>query len=266
MITNANAATAATKIATQRTEFIALSDCAPAGYQRTTRDAHVADIAKNFDEAKVGTLTVSFRDGKYYIIDGLHRSKALKANGYTHALAIVLTGLTYEQEAELFRRLNKDKREVSTFDDFRAGLEAKDETCVTISEIVKNNGFQIGKSKTFYCIQSIKALFDIVADYGAEVLDDTLCLLANTWGGIQRASVSEFLLGTAEFVSRYGMREFADRMKDKYAIVCYDYSEAMRFNGSAGSSTSRKKFCRILVEHYNKGYAHNNKKRLKWEE
>ncbi|GHV17369.1 hypothetical protein FACS189425_03470 [Clostridia bacterium] len=255
-----------TKSTTQHSEFIALADCTPTNYQCTTKDAHVTDISNNFDEAKLGTLTVSLRDGKYHIIDGLHRSKALKTLGYTHALAIVLTGLTYEQEAELFRRLNKDKREVSTFDDFHAGLEAKDEMCVKINDIIKANGFQISKGSGFSNIQSIKALCGIVEYYGYKVLDDTLCLLANTWSGIPKASDYEFLIGTAEFVSRYGMREFAERMKDKYAVICFEYSEAMRFRGSVGSATSRHKFCRILVEQYNKGYAHNNKKRLVWEE
>lgn len=129
------------------------------------------------------------------------------------------------------------------------------------------NGFRIGRgSQNFYNIASILTLFTIVGDFGYPVLDDTLCLIANTWSGIARASQSECLLGVAEFVHRYGMADFAERMRDKFSVVWYDYSEAMRNRGSAGSSASRKKFCRALVEQYNKGIRRNCKKYLVWEE
>ena len=254
------------KMTSQRVEHIALAACVPTNYQRTTSNSQVTDIIDEFDEARLGTLTVSLRDGNYHIVDGLHRSKALKALGYTHALCIVLTGLTYEQEAALFRRQNDNKRNILTFEDFAAGLEERDEMCIRINNIVKANSFQVGKGESFFKLASVKALQTIVRDYGYGVLDDTLCLLANTWSSIPRASHYESLLGVAEFVYRYGIADFAERMKDKFSVVFYDYSEAMRVRGSIGSTTSRKKFCRILVEHYNKGFAHNNKKRLVWED
>jgi hypothetical protein len=253
------------KIANQRIDYVALDECVPTKYQRVTSDGQVEDIVNGFDDAKVNVLTVSLREGKYHIVDGLHRSKALKDLGITHALCIVLTGLTYEQEADYFRKQNINKRNILTFDDFKAGLEAKDEVCLKINDILKANEFQIGKGG-FYKIASIHALFTIVKDYGYKTLDDTLCMLANTWSSIPKASSSEFLLGAAEFVSRYGIAEFAERMKEKYAVIFFEYTEAMRVRGYAGSVSSRKKFCRILVEHYNKGFGSNNKKRLKWEE
>ena len=73
------------KVPNQRIEVIALSECVPTNYQRPTSDNQVAKIVGDFDEAKLGVLTVSLRDGCFHIVDGLHRSKALKAHGYTHA-------------------------------------------------------------------------------------------------------------------------------------------------------------------------------------
>jgi hypothetical protein len=220
---------------------------------------------KKFTEAKLGVLTVSLRRGNYYIVDGLHRSAALKKLGYTHAPCIVLTGMTYEQEADFYRKQDENKRPMSTFDDFKAGIEAKDEMCLNIQKILKDNKFQIGRGG-FYKIQSIQTLFVIVRDFGYKTLDDTLFLLANTWGDIAKASDSEFLLGTAEFVYRYGIAEFSERLKSKFSVICYDYAESMRVRGSIGSTTSRKKLCRIFVDHYNKGIRANSKKRLQWED
>jgi hypothetical protein len=254
-----------TKKTNHTMEYIALNQCAPADYQRNTNDRQVSAIVKKFDEAKLGSLTVSLRDGKYYIIDGLHRSKALKALNYTHAPCIVLRGLTYEQEAAYFRNQNQDRRGITKFDDYKAGLEAKDEVCLKIDEILRANEFQVGKGG-FYKIAAVKALFTIVKEYGYKTLDDTLCLLASTWSNVDRASSSEFLLGVAEFVHRYGVAEFSERMKDKFAVVVYEYTEAMRICGAIGSYFSRKRFCAILVDNYNKGLKRNYKKYLKWED
>ena len=254
------------KAPNQRIQLIALDECVAADYQRTTKDQQVEKIINEFDEAKLGVLTVSLRDGNYHIVDGLHRSKALKALGYTHAFGVVLTGLTYEQDAAYFRRQNENRRIIATFDDFKAGLEEKDEMCLNVARIVEANGFQIGRGNSFSQIASIQALFTIVKDFGYQTLDNTLCLLANTWSGIPKATQCESLLGVAEFVSRYGMAEFAERLRSEFGVVYYEFTEAMRMQGSIGSSTSRKKFCRVLVSRYNKGLRSNSKRHLSWEE
>jgi len=254
------------KVPNQRIQLIALDECVPANYQRATSIQQVEKIISEFDEARLGILTVSLRDGRFHIVDGLHRSLVLKTLGYTHAFGLVLTGMTYEQEAAYFRRQNENRRNILTFDDFKAGLEEKDERCLKVDQIVRANEFQIGRGNSFFQIASIQALFTIIRDFGYKVLDDTLCLLANTWSGIPQATRCESLLGVAEFVSRYGMAEFAERLKAGFAAVYYDYTEAMRMQGSIGSSTSRKKYCRALVTHYNKGLRSNSKKYLIWEE
>lgn len=251
----------------QHIALIALALIEPSDYQRPTNPTQVENIVKRFDEAKLGVLTVSDRDGKYHIIDGAHRACALRAFGFTHALCVVLTGLTYEQEADLFRNQNQDKRPLTPADLFKAGLASGDEQCLKINRIVATNGFVLGMSgRSFFKIAAINTLYMIVVDYGYTVLDDTLCLIATTWSGIERASQRECLLGVAEFVHHYGMADFSERLRDKFSVIWYDYVEAMRVQGSIGSSTTRKKFCRVLVEHYNKGLNHNSKKRLKWEE
>ena len=258
----------ATKTTNQQIKMVALSDMEPeSGYQRPTSDAQVESIVRKFDETKLGTLTVSHRDGRYHIIDGAHRSKALRKLGYTHAPCVVLNGLTFEQEAEYFRNQNQDRRLIKPLEFFKAGLVSGDEQCVRINRLVRSNGFNIGSGNNdFFKIAAIQALFTIVEDYGYEALDDTLCLLASTWSGLTKASQAECLLGVAEFVSCYGMVDFPERMKDKFSVVHYDYTEAVRMRVSAAPVSSRKKFCHILVEHYNKGLPKSSKKRLKWED
>ena len=261
-----NSLCANAKTTNQRIELVALSDMVTeSGYQRPTNPKQVAKIAREFNESKLGVLIVSHRDGKFHVIDGSHRAKALRELGLTHALCQV-TSMTYEQESDFFMNQNENKRNLNPADTFNAGIEAKNKMCLNINAIVKANGFNIGRSKIdFKQISAIHALFTIVKDYSYDVLDDTLCLIASTWAGIPKASHSEFLLGVAEFVSQYGMVEFVDRMRDKFAVVYFEYCKAMR-QGFHGSTKSRKKFCRVLVEQYNKGLRSNQKAYLKWED
>ena len=251
------------KATNQRFAFVPLAKIEPSDYQRSTKSAQVESIIKNFDEAKLGTLTVSLRDEKYCIIDGAHRLSALRALKYTHALCEIISGLTFEQEADYFMRQNQDKRPLKPVDLFKAGIIAGDEKCLGINEIVKANSFSIGFAyKNFYQIGAIHALFSIVEDYGFKTLDNTLCLLANTWAGIAKATSGDCLLGVAEFVHRYGVGEFDKRLSDSFPVVWYEYKETVR--RTQKSSKARKSFCRILVEHYNKGLGARSKKRLKW--
>jgi hypothetical protein len=144
---------------------------------------------------------------------------------------------------------------------FKAGIIAGDVKCLKIEEIVKANSFTIGFSyKEFKQIGAIQALFSIVDDYGFEVLDDTLCIIANTWAGIGRATSGDCLLGVAEFVHRYGVLDFDKRLSDSFQAIWYEYRE----NTRRGKANARKCFCKVLVDFYNKGLG-RGKNRLKWE-
>jgi len=256
------------KITNQRIELITLNKIVPAGYQRSTNAAQVSNIISKFNEAKLDALLVSEqRNGTFHVIDGAHRTEALREMGYTHAMARVLTGLTYEQEAELFARQNDDIRRLTGLDYYKAGVIAKDDICLSIEQILSQNGFQVGKGKDFKNISAVQTLQTILQEYGKQVLDETLCLIASTWYGLPKATSREFLIGIAEFVSRYGMANFSERLKDKYALICYEYTEAVKRSAFLVNThnTIRRNFCRVLVEQYNKGLRSNQKAFLKLE-
>ena len=253
------------KTTKQKYAFVPLTQIEPGDYQRATNFVQVKNIVRNFDEAKLGTLTLSRRDGKYYIIDGAHRLSALRALGYTHALCEILEGLTYKDEADYFRRQGQDKRALRPIDLFKAGIIAGDEMCIGIREIVDSNDFKIGfNNKDFYQIGAVDALFTIVKEYGFAVLDDTLCLIANTWLEIPKATSGDCLLGVAEFVNKYGMASFAERLDNRFSIIWHEYRETGK--SARNSAKARKLFCRTLVKYYNRGLGSKSKDRLIWDE
>lgn len=252
----------------QTIKMLPLESLQPGGYQRPTNSAQVNKIAASFDEAKLGTPIVSARDGRYHLLDGAHRTAALRQIGYTHALCLVLTGLSYKDEADYFRTQNANIRPLTRYNLFKAGLEAGDEMCVRIDEIVRSNGFVVGMSADrFNTIAAIFALTTICTVYGYDTLNDTLALIRATWDGVNATTRREFLVGAAEFTHRFGKAEFAGRMKLKsIAAIWQDYlAETGHTNRAACDPAMRKAFCRVLVCHYNAGLGSTSRKRLTME-
>lgn len=254
-----------TKTTSHVTKMIPLDELLMGGYQRPTNTAQVEKIVANFDEAKLGFPIVSERDGKYHLLDGAHRVAAMRILGYTAAMCIVLSGLSYQDEAEYFRTQNQNSRRLTSYNLFKAGLESEDEMSVKINEITRSNGFTVGMSgRNFNSISAIFALITICSVYGSETLGETLRLLRSTWEGIANVTRREFLVGTAEFVARFGSVHFAERMRYKsIAEIWQDYLiESGHSNRIASDPAMRRAFCRVLVRHYNKGLASNSKMRL----
>jgi hypothetical protein len=256
------------KVPNQKIELIALDDMEPdTKFQRPTKVSQVESIVKKYDDAQLGVITVSWRDGKYQVIDGAHRAKSLRDLGYTHAYCVVLNGLNLAQEADYFRKQNQDRRQTTIGDNFKAGITAEDEQVIRINEIAMSHGFHIGTGvRKSHRLRALTAVYDIVNNYGYEVLDATLKLIAATWPGIRRAAQAEGLVGIAEFASRFNADDFPARMKDRFASVWYEYTVAMSVHASISTVNGRKTFCRVLVEHYNKGLGSNSKRRLRMEE
>ena len=81
-------------------------------YQRPVRDCDVAELVREWDPRLLTPLVVSYRDGRYNLVDGQHRVCAMRRkNGGKDVTALcrVYHGLTYEQEAELYYKLDKAK-------------------------------------------------------------------------------------------------------------------------------------------------------------
>ena len=103
------------KMTSQTIRLLPVGELLVGGYQRPTNTAQVEKIAARFDEAKLGLPIVSERGGQYHLLDGAHRAAALRKLGYTHAMCIVLTGLTYADEAEYFRTQNQNTRQLTRY-------------------------------------------------------------------------------------------------------------------------------------------------------
>ena len=86
-------------------------------YQRGVERKRVELIARDFNEYIVNEPKVSFRNGRYYVMDGQHTIEGcilLNGGEDRPILCKVYTGLTMEQEALLFAEQKRRTKSIST--------------------------------------------------------------------------------------------------------------------------------------------------------
>lgn len=260
------------KAANKKIEELVLDQIVISSYQRPINQRRVEKIAAAFNPAKLGVLVVNHReDGTYAILDGQHRLAAMRAKGITVGTAVVLEGMTLEDEADHFRRQGENVAKLSSIDLFNAGLVAGDEVHRNIDQILTSHGFRAHRTSGPKQIMAIATLERIATQYGYHVLDIVLGYIEASWPTDPTAVRREMLAGFTEFVLRFGRavtpEQFGERMRDKLPADMF-YEHRRR---TVGTATSRNAFnpsvrfalCAVIVEAFNKGLAPNSRQRLK---
>jgi len=181
--------------------------------QRDMRNAKVNEIAGDFDPDRLGTIVVSYRDGKFYVVDGQHRVEAMRCIGWgdQQVEAWVHEGLTEQQEAKLFLHLN-NQLTVNALDKFKIAVTAGDTEAAAIAEVLEPLGLRITTGKAPGTITSVGTVKRIHAKYGPEVLGRALAITKCAFGDEGLTSV--VIEGIALLVARY-----ADVLDDNRAIA-----------------------------------------------
>ena len=96
-------------------------------YQRVLGKT-VNKLMTDWNDEKCGFLLVSYRDGKFYIIDGQHRYSVAKAKGISSLPCIIFTGLTSRDEALKFAKQQENVNKLNHYDTFKANIACGDES------------------------------------------------------------------------------------------------------------------------------------------
>lgn len=125
-------------------------------------------IATNWNDMLVGTIICSYRDCRFYVIDGATRCRAAKFLGKETINAIVYTDLTLEQEADLFARQDENKKLVTQSEKFNAHRVAKVSDVLAIDAICKEYHVKPvrGRDIEGVFLTSITAVKEIYAAHG----------------------------------------------------------------------------------------------------
>lgn len=155
-------------------------------YQRKLRESHLSKIVAEFDWSLFFAVGLSRRpDSSLWVFDGQHRVEAvLSLFGADEIVpAIVVSGLTHEDEAHLFYALQTTRKPVTAIERFRAQLSRGEMAATEIERISSECGFNITDNATgVRTIPSVGALESLYnREHGDRMLRDVLTLAADIW-------------------------------------------------------------------------------------
>jgi hypothetical protein len=182
-------------------------------YQRDIIPNHLKKIDADFEEAQLGVLEVSKRSEEEYVVfDGQHRLKVLEMRNWDDAPCIVHTGLSPEQEADLFRKLQDNRKPLTPLDKYKSRLFADEPIAKGIQVICDQLGWKIGTGPGR--LQSI-----VVAErvYRRGNLYNTLDIMG-IWMGDAKVVEGSLIDGVSRFLDLFPEAD-TDRARNQWAQV-----------------------------------------------
>ena len=226
-------------------------------YQRPVLDRVVDKLVREWDPRLLTPLVVSYRDGRYNLVDGQHRVCAMrKKNGGKDVTALcrVYHGLTYEQEAELYYKLDRAKGHLRMAHATKALVESgADAEIIEIKRLLENAGFVWALDKPTGEAFEVEATHAVINAYrllGGAAFSRMLELTARTWHGAPSSVKASFLSGMALFLKTYETELDDDVFIKRLSAI--DPEEILR-RGKADFSTNKAalRFARVILGKYN---------------
>ena len=227
-------------------------------YQRPVEQKNVDKLIRNWNSRELYPVIVSFRDGKFNVVDGQNRIAAMRqmaGGGDVIVPCIVHTGMTYEEEADMYAKLDTDKAPLTPRQHTKALVEAGTDAKVTeVKRLAEEVGFTWALTEPTgepFEIVPVRTLINTYQLLGGEGFTRMLSLLAGAWQGTPNSLQASMLSGMALFIKTYETelhdRAFIRRM----SLVSPD--EIIRL-GRIETDVGLR-FARIILDKYNGGGA-----------
>lgn len=179
-------------------------------YQQPVKDHVVDKLVREWDPRLLTPLVVSYQDGKYNLVDGQHRVCAMrKKNGGKDVTALcrVYRGMTYEEEAELYYKLDRSKGHLRLPNATKALVESgSNAEVIEIKRLLEDAGFIWALDKPTrepFEIEATRAVISAYRMLGGAAFSRMLRLLAKTWYGTPTSLNASILSGMALFLKTY---------------------------------------------------------------
>lgn len=214
-------------------------------------------LVREWDPRLLTPLVVSYREGRNNLVDGQHRVCAMrKKNGGKDVIALcrVYHGLTYEQEAELYYKLDRAKGHLRLAHATKALVESgTDAEIIEIKRLLEGAGFVWALDKPTgesFEIEATRAVINAYRLLGGATFSRMLELTARTWHGSPASVKASFLSGMALFLKTYETELDDDVFIKRLSAV--DPEEILR-RGKADFSTNKAalRFARVILGKYN---------------
>lgn len=226
-------------------------------YQRRMNAAQVDRIVAEFNPLLVNAVKVSQRDGHFFVFDGAHTLAALRRIHEGKPFMVeckVFSGMTYQEEAELFALQTGTSRTVSFDYKLRAKLAAETPKEKAFLEATESAGLHLSdvqRSSMRYVIAAKATAQRIFDNYGADLYTDMLRLIVETWDAVEWSLSKPVLNGCAVFLNVYGDEYKRDRFIRKLAYTNADELAAIARRQNVKDQP--RQYAMAILELYNKG-------------
>ena len=178
-------------------------------YQRGVQRKRVELIAADFNEYVANEPKISFRNGKYYVVDGQHTIEARILRNGGRALPIlckVYTGMTMQQEALLFAEQNGHSAPLSAGIKLRAKVAGDDAPSKEFLAATNRVGLAFNYDSlqlSDYRISCVGTALKLYNQMGEKIYCEALRLIVAAWGGKPDSFRASVLRGMMHFVELY---------------------------------------------------------------
>lgn len=242
-----------------RVSDMRISPKAQRTHNKPGAQALIEEIVSNFDPDKLGVLTVSERDGTFWVVDGGHRLHALVKMGYEDQLIQCWTyhGLSETAEADLFLDLN-NVRVVSGMDKFKVAVVAGRSVESQVDAVVREQGLSIGTYGGETSIRCVGALMKVYDQGGTKVLERTLQIIRDAYGkaGFSARVVEGIGMFVATYENTFDQDRLVSKLKQKMGGVSGLLNQAQITRATYGVSMAAA-VAATAVETYNQGRGGN---------
>ena len=182
-------------------------------YQRGVERKRVELIARDFNEYIVNEPKVSFRNGRYYVMDGQHTIEGcilLNGGEDRPILCKVYTGLTMKQKALLFAEQNGHAAPLSAGIKLRAKVVGGDAPSKAFVAATNRVGLSLNYDSmqlSDYRISCVGTALKLYDQLGEEIYCEALRHIVEAWEGRPDSFRAAVLRGVMYFVQVYKAEE-----------------------------------------------------------
>lgn len=187
-------------------------------YQRGVERKRVELIARDFNEYIVNEPKISFRNGRYYVMDGQHTIEGcilLNGGADRPILCKIYTGLTMEQEALLFAEQNGHAAPLSAGIRLRAKVVGGDAPSKAFVAATNRVGLSLNYDSmqlSDYRISCVGTALKLYDQLGEEIYCEALRHIVEAWEGRPDSFRAAVLRGVMYFVQLYHGQYSAERL------------------------------------------------------
>ena len=223
--------------------------------QRSLRAKKVRDIVRDFNPLLVNPIKVSYRDGRYWVIDGQHTLAALRAvnKGDCMVRCKVYYGLSEADEAELFIHQNGHSSPVSTMEKLKVLYLQGDQEILDFVRTTELAGVRVefnrGQSKNK--LIAIASAYEIYKKVPKEMYIEILYTISDSWNGDPEGYRKEILVGMSRVYQAFN-GEF--KRKDlAYKLSRIPPMQIIREGKGYHTGSASIMYAKAIVRAYNSG-------------